>query len=54
VVDARAANSGQAGAKKPANSAKKAIAGRQPYLSCRCAVIVAADNIRVEGTLTAT
>ncbi|BCA01743.1 hypothetical protein BDS110ZK25_76910 [Bradyrhizobium diazoefficiens] len=32
----------------------KAIPGRKGLSSCRCAVIVAADNIRVEGTSGAT
>ena len=32
----------------------KAIPGRKGLASCRCAVIVAADNIRVEGTSGAT
>jgi hypothetical protein len=50
----KAAKSRQADAKKAANKAKKARLVRRPYLSCRCAVIVGINNIRVEGTLDAT
>ena len=54
VVAAHAAKSRLGAAKKPANKAKRAIPRREPYLSCRGAVIVGADNMRVEGTLGAT
>src|ERR1043166_9017728 len=55
VVAARAAKSGQACAARLTARAIKAIRGRNPvpqrspFLSCRCAVIVGTDNIRVGG-----
>src|SRR6266571_6851153 len=55
VVAARAANCGKACEPRLASKRIKAIPGRNsipdrlPFLSCRCAVIVGTDNIRVGG-----
>jgi hypothetical protein len=56
LADKRLANKGPAN-KRPAHEPIKAIPGqnpvlinRLPFLSCRCAVIVGADNILSRGT----
>src|ERR1700686_454025 len=54
LVQKKLAQTRRAGEAIKAIPGRKPVRGRRPFLSCRCAVIVDADNIRVGGTLGAT